>query len=108
MVPNGLAKNRVVRYATDKKRTMTMIPKHISSFDDLVTSRAAVRDGFLGQALTKTKEATEYLDEANGFQEALKKAKAFDELLVRGHSLVIIEHNMEIIRAADHLIDLGP
>ena len=33
---------------------------------------------------------------------------AFDELLKKGHSLVIIEHNMEIIRSADTVIDLGP
>lgn len=33
---------------------------------------------------------------------------AFDELLARGHSLVIIEHHMEIIRAADYVVDLGP
>jgi excinuclease ABC subunit A len=33
---------------------------------------------------------------------------AFDELLARGHSLVVIEHNMEIIRFADWIIDLGP
>jgi excinuclease ABC subunit A len=33
---------------------------------------------------------------------------AFDKLLTRGHSLVIIEHNMEIIRLADYVIDLGP
>lgn len=34
--------------------------------------------------------------------------EAFDELLSRGHSLVLIEHNMEIIRSADYVIDLGP
>ncbi|HTL46653.1 MAG TPA: excinuclease ABC subunit UvrA [Verrucomicrobiae bacterium] len=33
---------------------------------------------------------------------------AFDELLAAGNSLIIIEHNMEIIRLADHVIDLGP
>lgn len=33
---------------------------------------------------------------------------AFDELLGKGHSLVIIEHNMEVIRRADYVIDLGP
>ncbi len=33
---------------------------------------------------------------------------AFDELLKKGHSLIIIEHNMEIIRSADTVIDLGP
>ncbi len=34
--------------------------------------------------------------------------EAFDELLSHGHSLVVIEHNMEIIRSADSIIDLGP
>ncbi len=34
--------------------------------------------------------------------------EAFDELLNRGHSLVIIEHNMEVIRSADAVVDLGP
>lgn len=33
---------------------------------------------------------------------------AFDRLLARGHSLCIIEHNMEIIKCADYVIDLGP
>lgn len=33
---------------------------------------------------------------------------AFDELLMRGHTLVIIEHNLEVIKCADHVIDLGP
>lgn len=34
--------------------------------------------------------------------------KAFDLLLERGHSLVIIEHNLDVIKCADHVIDLGP
>ena len=33
---------------------------------------------------------------------------AFNELLDQGHSLVIIEHNLEVIKCADHIIDLGP
>jgi excinuclease ABC subunit A len=33
---------------------------------------------------------------------------AFETLLERGHSLCVIEHNMEIIKCADYLIDLGP
>lgn len=33
---------------------------------------------------------------------------AFNALLDKGHSLVVIEHNMEVIKCADHLIDLGP
>ena len=34
--------------------------------------------------------------------------KAFYALLDRGHTIVIIEHNMEVIKCADYLIDLGP
>jgi excinuclease ABC subunit A len=34
--------------------------------------------------------------------------RAFGKLLVRGNSLVVIEHNLDVIRAADWLIDLGP
>ena len=34
--------------------------------------------------------------------------KAFTQLIDRGHTVVIIEHNMEVIKCADHIIDLGP
>ena len=34
--------------------------------------------------------------------------RAFDALIERGHSIVVIEHNMEIIKCADWIIDLGP
>ena len=34
--------------------------------------------------------------------------KAFDALIERGHTIVIIEHNMDVIKCADHIIDLGP
>ena len=33
---------------------------------------------------------------------------AFDALIARGHTLVIIEHNPDVIKAADWVIDLGP
>ncbi len=33
---------------------------------------------------------------------------AFETLLARGHSLCVIEHNMEVIKCADYVIDLGP
>lgn len=34
--------------------------------------------------------------------------KAFNALIDKGHTVVIIEHNMEVIKCADYLIDLGP
>ncbi|MGB4341347.1 MAG: excinuclease ABC subunit A, partial [Dysgonamonadaceae bacterium] len=34
--------------------------------------------------------------------------KAFDALIERGHTIIIIEHNIEVIKCADHIIDLGP
>lgn len=42
------------------------------------------------------------------FHDIKKLLEAFDALIGRGHSLLIIEHNMEIIKCADWLIDLGP
>jgi excinuclease ABC subunit A len=34
--------------------------------------------------------------------------KSFDQLIGNGHTVVIIEHNLEVIKCADHIIDLGP
>lgn len=33
---------------------------------------------------------------------------SFDRLIALGHTLVIVEHNMDVIKCADHIIDLGP
>ena len=42
------------------------------------------------------------------FYDIEKLLIAFNALLDKGHSLVVIEHNMEVIKCADYLIDLGP
>ena len=42
------------------------------------------------------------------FFDVEKLLKAFDALLDAGHSLVVVEHNPDVIRSADWLIDLGP
>ena len=42
------------------------------------------------------------------FYDVEKLLKAFDVLLSKGHSLIVVEHNLDVIRAADWVIDLGP
>ncbi len=42
------------------------------------------------------------------FHDIERLLAAFNALIDRGHSILIIEHNMEIIKCADHIIDLGP
>jgi len=42
------------------------------------------------------------------FADIQKLLHAFNQLVDRGHSVLIIEHNLEVIKCADHLIDLGP
>ena len=42
------------------------------------------------------------------FYDVEKLLKAFDALLSRGHSVLVVEHNLDVIRSADWVIDLGP
>lgn len=42
------------------------------------------------------------------FHDIRKLLDAFDALIRRGHTIVIIEHNMDVIKCADYVIDLGP
>lgn len=42
------------------------------------------------------------------FYDVEKLLKSFDALLARGHSIVVVEHNADVIRSADWVIDLGP
>ena len=42
------------------------------------------------------------------FYDVEKLLKSFDALLAKGHTIVVVEHNPDVIRAADWIIDLGP
>jgi excinuclease ABC subunit A len=42
------------------------------------------------------------------FDDIAKLLGAFRKLVEAGHSLLVIEHNLDVIKTADYLIDLGP
>jgi excinuclease ABC subunit A len=42
------------------------------------------------------------------FHDISRLLKSFEALIERGHTIVVIEHNLEVIKCADHVIDLGP
>jgi excinuclease ABC subunit A len=41
------------------------------------------------------------------FHDIKKLLKSFNALIENGHSIVVVEHNLELIKCADHVIDLG-
>ncbi len=61
--------------------------------------------------LEKTKPTVFIFDEPTTglhFHDIKKLLTSFNSLLDRGHTIIIIEHNIEVIKCADHVIDLGP
>lgn len=42
------------------------------------------------------------------FHDIKRLLHAFDALIERGHRIIVIEHNLDVVRMADHIIDLGP
>ncbi len=65
---------------------------------------------FLVKGTTKEKALFIFDEPTTGlhFHDIKKLLKSFDALIARGHSVVVIEHNIEFIKCADHVIDLGP
>ena len=42
------------------------------------------------------------------FHDINRLLKSFNALIERGHTILVIEHNMDVIKCADHIIDMGP
>lgn len=42
------------------------------------------------------------------FHDIQKLLKAFDMLIDHGHSIIVIEHNLDVVKCADYVVDLGP
>nr|WP_299067749.1 excinuclease ABC subunit UvrA [uncultured Allomuricauda sp.] len=65
---------------------------------------------FLVKGNTKEKALFIFDEPTTGlhFHDIKKLLKSFDELIGKGHSVIVIEHNIELIKCADYIIDLGP
>jgi len=42
------------------------------------------------------------------FHDISRLLQAFDALIARGHSILVIEHNLDVIKCADYIVDMGP
>lgn len=65
---------------------------------------------FLVKGATKDKALFVFDEPTTGlhFHDIKKLLASFDALIEKGHSLLVIEHNLDLIKCADWIIDLGP
>lgn len=66
---------------------------------------------FLGKGSSNKKGILFIFDEPTTglhFHDVNKLLTSFDALIAQGHSIIVIEHNMDVIRCSDWIIDLGP
>ncbi|MBZ9729205.1 excinuclease ABC subunit UvrA [Salegentibacter sp. JZCK2] len=65
---------------------------------------------FLVKGATKEKALFIFDEPTTGlhFHDIKKLLKSFNALIEKGHSVVVIEHNMDLVKCADYIIDIGP
>ncbi|TNJ46492.1 excinuclease ABC subunit UvrA [Tamlana fucoidanivorans] len=65
---------------------------------------------FLGKGSNKEKTLFIFDEPTTGlhFHDIKKLLKSFNALIEKGHSIIVIEHNIDLIKCADYIIDLGP
>lgn len=65
---------------------------------------------FLVKGVTKEKALFVFDEPTTGlhFHDIKKLLASFDALIEKGHSIIVIEHNLDLIKCADWIIDLGP
>ncbi|CAM4295920.1 excinuclease ABC subunit UvrA [Gillisia hiemivivida] len=64
---------------------------------------------FLVKGTTKDKALFIFDEPTTGlhFHDIQKLLKSFNALIEKGHSVIVVEHNMDLVKCADHIIDLG-
>jgi excinuclease ABC subunit A len=65
---------------------------------------------FLVKGTTKEKMLFVFDEPTTGlhFHDIKKLLASFDALIDKGHSIIVIEHNLDLIKCADYIIDIGP
>jgi len=65
---------------------------------------------FLGKGSRKDNSLFIFDEPTTGlhFHDIQKLLKSFNALIDKGHSIIVVEHNLELIKCADYIIDLGP
>ena len=65
---------------------------------------------FISKGVTKEKVFFIFDEPTTGlhFHDINKLLAAFQMLISQGHTLLVVEHNLELIKCADHVIELGP
>ena len=65
---------------------------------------------FIGSGVTKEKIVFIFDEPTTGlhFHDINKLLVSFNTLIDQGHTVIVVEHNLELIKCADHIIDLGP
>ena len=65
---------------------------------------------FLGKGNTKETALFIFDEPTTGlhFHDVQKLLTSFNALIAKGHSIIVVEHNLELIKCADHIVDLGP
>lgn len=65
---------------------------------------------FLGKGAVKERALFIFDEPTTGlhFHDIKKLLKSFEALIEKGHSIIVIEHNLDMIKCADYVIDIGP
>ena len=97
--------------AAGARRDRARLPAPGAAGDDAVGRRGAANQDCRAPGSSGGERLLYVLDEPTTglhFDDIAKLLAAFRKLLEQGHSLLVIEHNLDVIKVADYIIDLGP